>query len=162
MLFIKLCIKCIGKQRGDFVIGIASDHAGYEVKQKIIDFLEKNNYKVIDYGTNSTDSVDYPNYAFKIGTDVVNKKIEKGILICKTGIGMSIACNKVKGIRCSKVDTKEEAYLTRFHNDSNVLAISAMKELSEIEEIIKIYLETPFSNEEKHLRRIKEICDYER
>lgn len=143
------------------MIGIASDHAGYELKQKVIDFLEKNNYNVLDYGTDSSDSVDYPSYAFKIGNDIVNKKLEKGILICKTGIGMSIACNKVKGVRCSKVDNKEEAFLTRSHNDSNVLAISAMKDIKDIEEIIKVYLETPFSNEEKHLRRIKEITDYE-
>ena len=95
------------------MIGIASDHAGYEVKKEIIEFLKSNNYDVIDYGTDSNESVNYPNYAFKIGEDVVNKKIEKGILICKTGIGMSIACNKVKGIRCSKVDSKEEAILTR-------------------------------------------------
>lgn len=143
------------------MIGIASDHAGYEVKKEIIEFLKSNNYDVIDYGTDSTESVNYPNYAFKIGEDVVNKKIEKGILICKTGIGMSIACNKVKGVRCSKVDSKEEAILTREHNDSNVLALSAIKNIKEIKEIILAYLETSFSNEEKHIYRIKEITDYE-
>ena len=143
------------------MIGIASDHAGYEVKKEVIKFLEENNYEVIDYGTNSSESVNYPNYAFKIGEDVVNKKIEKGILICKTGIGMSIACNKVKGVRCSKVDNKEEASLTRSHNDSNVIALSSMKSIQEIKEIILTYLETPFSNEEKHINRIKEISKYE-
>jgi len=143
------------------MIGIASDHAGYEVKKEIIEFLKSNNYDVIDYGTDSNESVNYPNYAFKIGEDVVNKKIEKGILICKTGIGMSIACNKVKGVRCSKVDSKEEAILTREHNDSNVLALSAIKNIEEIKEIILAYLETSFSNEEKHIYRIKEITDYE-
>lgn len=143
------------------MIGVASDHAGYEVKKEIIEFLKSNNYDVIDYGTDSNESVNYPNYAFKIGEDVVNGKLDKGILICKTGIGMSIACNKVKGVRCSKVDNKEEAILTREHNDSNVLALSAMKNIDELKEIILTYLETSFSNEEKHTFRIKEITDYE-
>lgn len=143
------------------MIGIASDHAGYEVKKQIIDFLENNNYNVVNYGTDSNESVDYPNYAFKIGEDVANGKLEKGILICKTGIGMSIACNKVKGIRCSKVDNKEEAILTRKHNDSNVIALSSMKNIEELKEIILTYLETSFSNEERHINRVKEITDYE-
>ena len=143
------------------MIGIASDHAGYEVKEKIINYLKELNYHVEDYGTDSTESVDYPIYAFKLGQDVVNEKLEKGILICKTGIGMSIACNKIKGIRCAKVDNIEEAFLAREHNDSNVLAVSAMKDIETIKEIIKIYLETPFSNVQKHINRIKEITDYE-
>lgn len=143
------------------MIGIASDHAGYEVKEKIINYLKELNYHVEDYGTDSTESVDYPTYAFKIGHDVVNEKLEKGILICKTGIGMSIACNKIKGIRCAKVDNIDEAFLAREHNNSNVLAVSAMKDFETIKEIIKIYLETPFSNVQKHINRIKEITDYE-
>lgn len=143
------------------MIGIASDHAGYEVKKELIEFLKNNNYDVIDYGTDSNESVNYPKYAFRIGEDVVSEKIEKGILICKTGIGMSIACNKVKGVRCSKVDNKEEAILTRKHNDSNVIALSALKPIEELEEILLVYLESTFSNEEKHINRIKEITDYE-
>lgn len=143
------------------MIGIASDHAGYLVKKELINYLKELNYDVIDYGTDSEESVDYPVYAFKVGEAVINKEVEKGILICKTGIGMSIACNKVKGIRCSKVDNKEEAELTRLHNDSNVLALSAMKNIEELKEIIKIYLDTDFSNGERHLNRIKEITDYE-
>lgn len=143
------------------MIGVASDHAGYEVKQKVIEYLKELNYNIKDYGTNSIDSVDYPNYAFEVGKGVVNGNLEKGILICKTGIGMSIACNKIKGIRCAKVDTIEEALLTRSHNDSNVLALSAMKDIEDIKMIIKTYLDTPFSNEQKHINRIKEITDYE-
>ena len=143
------------------MIGVASDHAGYEVKQKVIEYLKELNYNIKDYGANSIDSVDYPNYAFEVGKDVVNGTLEKGILICKTGIGMSIACNKIKGIRCAKVDTIEEALLTRSHNDSNVLALSAMKDIEDIKMIIKTYLDTPFSNEQKHINRIKEITDYE-
>lgn len=143
------------------MIGIASDHAGYEVKQQLINFLENNNYDVIDYGTNSSESVNYPNYAFKIGEDVANGNLEKGILICKTGIGMSIACNKVKGVRCSKVDNVNEAKLTREHNDSNVISLSAIKSIEELKEILLTYLETPFSNEEKHINRVNIIKEYE-
>lgn len=143
------------------MIGIASDHAGYETKMKLIEYLKELNYQVKDYGTDSVESVDYPTYAFKVGEEVVSGNLEYGILICKTGIGMSIACNKIKGIRCSKVDDVEEAFLTRSHNDSNVLSLSAMKDLETLKDIVKTYLNTPFSNEQKHINRIKEISKYE-
>lgn len=139
------------------MIGIASDHGGYELKEKIKQ--ELTNYEIKDYGTNSLDSVDYPIYAFKLSEDIRDKKIEKGILICTSGIGMSIAANKVKSVRCAKVDTIEEAKMTRLHNDANVIAISG--DNSNYLEIIKTFLETDFSNEERHIRRIKEITDYE-
>ena len=141
------------------MIGIASDHGGYETKEEIKKYLEANNYKVVDYGTDSLESVDYPIYALKLYKGYQNKEIEKGIVICTTGIGMSIACNKIKGIRCAKVDNKEEAYLTRSHNDSNILALSSKNK--DAIEIVKIFIETPFSNEERHARRIKEIMDLE-
>lgn len=150
----------IEKQRGDLVIGIASDHAGYKIKNELINYLKELNYEVKDYGTYSEESTDYPIYAFKIG-EAIDKEITKGILVCGTGIGMSIACNKVKGIRCSKVDNVIEAKLTREHNDSNVLALSALKNLEELKDIVKVYLETSFSNEERHIRRIDEINKYE-
>ena len=142
------------------MIGIASDHAGYEIKNKLITYLKELNYDVKDYGTDSIDSTDYPIYAFKLG-EAINNEIDKGILVCGTGIGMSIACNKVKGVRCSKVDNLIEAKLTRSHNDSNVLALSALKDIEELKKIVKVYLETPFSNEERHIRRIDEINKYE-
>ena len=147
----------IKKIRGDKVIRIASDHAGYEVKKEIIKFLEEN-YDVKDYGCDNTDSVDYPEYAFKLCQDI---GLDKGILICTTGIGMSIAANKVKGIRCAKVDNIDEARLTRLHNNSNVIAVSALKDIEDIKKIILTFLETPFSNEERHLRRIEKIDNYE-
>lgn len=139
------------------MIGIASDHGGYELKEKIKN--ELTNYEIKDYGTNSLESVDYPIYAFKLSEDIRDKKIEKGILICTSGIGMSIAANKVKSVRCAKVDTLEEAKMTRLHNDANVIAISG--DNPNYLEIIKTFLETEFSNEERHVRRIKEITDYE-
>ena len=141
------------------MIGIGSDHAGYELKQKIKDYLNELDYQVIDYGTMVNTSVDYPDYAFKVGESIASKGIQLGILVCKTGIGMSIACNKVKGVRCAKVDNVEEAYLTRFHNNSNVLAISSMN--PNALEIVKTFLETKFSNEERHIRRINKISEYE-
>lgn len=138
-------------------IGIASDHAGYSVKQRIIAELK---YDFIDYGTDSLESVDYPDFALKLGKDI-GKQIDIGILICKTGIGMSIACNKIKGIRCAKVDNEIEAKLTREHNDANVMAISADKNFEEIKKIIEIFINTPFSNDERHIRRINKIKEIE-
>lgn len=143
------------------MIGIASDHAGYEAKKEIISFLNEQGYKVNDYGTYINESVDYPYYAFKVGEAIATKGINKGILICKTGIGMSIACNKVKGIRCAKVDNLEEARLTREHNNSNVIALSALKNIEELKKIIKVFLETDFSNDQKHINRISKITLYE-
>lgn len=139
------------------MIGIASDHAGFELKEKLKKELK--DYQIIDYGTMVDTSVDYPDYAFKIGESIANKGIKLGILICKTGIGMSIACNKVRGVRCAKVDNVEEAKLTRLHNNSNVIAISALNKNAL--EIVKTFLDTEFSNEERHMRRINKITEYE-
>lgn len=140
------------------MILIGNDHAGYEVKKEIVKFLKEKNYEVVDYGCNSNDSVDFPDYAFKVCQNI--KDDNKGILICTTGIGMSIAANKVKGIRCAKVDNVDEARLTRLHNNSNVLAISALKDIEELKKIVLTFLETPFSNEERHVRRIGKIDEY--
>lgn len=142
-------------------IGIGSDHKGYMLKNKLISYLKEKGYDVVDYGTDSEQSVDYPVYAFKVGESVRAKNTDLGILICGTGIGMSIACNKVKGIRCAKVDNKEEAYLTRFHNNSNVMALSSKLSFSKIKKIAFTYIETPFSNEERHIRRIEMIDKYD-
>ncbi len=96
-----------------------------------------------------------------MGKAVVSKEVEKGILICTTGIGMSIACNKVHGVRCAKVDNLEEAALTREHNNSNVIALSAKKDIEELKQIIDIFLTTKFSGEERHVRRVEMIDHYE-
>lgn len=140
-------------------IGIASDHAGYKTKEILIEYLKQLNYGVVDYGTNSLESVDYPKYAYKVCDGIQESKIDLGILICYTGIGMSIAANKRKGIRCSKVDTVNEAKLTREHNNSNVLALSALKDINLLKDIVKTYLETEFSNDERHIRRINMLED---
>ena len=142
-------------------IGIANDHRGYKLKRELIDYLQTLGYEVINYGSNSEDPVDYPIYAFKIGEAIKNKEIDRGILICRTGIGMSIACNKVKGVRCAKVDNTEEAALTRIDNDANVIAISYVKNITEIKEILKTFLEMKFSDEERHHRRVDLINNYD-
>ena len=139
-------------------IGIASDHRGVILKEKIKNYLNEK-YKIIDYGTNSIESVDYPEYAFKIGESIKDNKIDFGILICGTGIGMSIACNKVKKVRCAKVTTKEEAFLARSHNNANVIALS--ENTSNYKEIIDTFLTTEDSKEEKHQRRIEMINNYD-
>lgn len=141
-------------------VGIANDHRGYELKNQIMEFLTNAGYEVVNYGSDSEEAVDYPNYAFKVGEGVQKGEIDRGILICRTGIGMSIACNKVKGVRCAKVDTVEDAALTRLDNDSNVIAISYIKDLTEIKEIIKTFLEIKFSGEARHQRRIDLIDKY--
>ncbi len=139
-------------------IGIASDHRGVILKEKIKNYLD-DKYKIIDFGTNSIESVDYPKYAFKIGESIKDNKIDFGILICGTGIGMSIACNKVKKVRCAKVTTKEEASLARLHNNANVIALS--ENTSNYKEIIDTFLTTEASKEEKHQRRVEMIDNYD-
>ena len=142
-------------------IGIANDHRGYKLKNELMKYLKSIGYDVVNYGSDSEDPVDYPVYAFKLGEAIRDKKIDRGILICRTGIGMSIACNKVKGVRCAKVDSAEEAALTRLDNDSNVIAISYVRNMTEIKEIVKTFLEMKFSEEERHRRRVEMINNYD-
>ena len=142
-------------------IGIANDHRGYKLKNELVLFLQSIGYEVVNYGSDSEESVDYPVYAFKLGEAIRDGEIDRGILICRTGIGMSIACNKVKGVRCAKLDSVEDAALTRLDNDSNVMAISYVKDITEIKEIIKTFLEMKFSGEVRHQRRIDLINNYD-
>ena len=109
------------------MIGIGSDHGGFKLKEKILNELKE--YNIKDYGTFNESSVDYPLFAFKVAEAIKNKEIEKGILICTTGIGISIAANKVKGIRCAKVDNLNEAKMTRLHNDANIIALNGSNDL---------------------------------
>ena len=101
-------------------LGLASDHRGFTLKEQIKETLKDkyNEIEIIDYGTDNTESTDYPDYAFKLGEAVANNKVDFGVAICRTGIGISIACNKVKGIRCAKVDSVEDAVATRNDNDA--------------------------------------------
>ena len=143
-------------------IGLANDHRGYPLKEKIKKYLLKKGYEVIDYGTSSLESVDYTDYAFRIGEAVVKKEVDYGIVICGTGIGISIACNKVVGIRCAKVDTVRQARLTRNDNDANILALDGSIPTYRALDIVDTFIKTPKSEEEKHIRRVKKITDYEK
>lgn len=140
-------------------IGIASDHRGYNLKEQIK--KELSDYTIIDYGTYSEEKADYPDYAFALGKNVVEKKVDFGVAICGSGIGISIACNKVKGIRCAKVSNKEEARITRIDNNSNIVAFSESITIEEAKEIIRNFVTTKFSTEEKHQRRVNKIISYE-
>lgn len=140
-------------------IAIASDHRGVLRKKELIDHLKEN--EVIDFGPETEESVDYPIYAFKVGEAIRDGKADLGILLCGSGIGMSIACNKVKKVRCAKVDNVEDAKITRIDNNSNVIALSAKKDKEELEQIVDAFINEPFSNSERHARRIEMISDYE-
>lgn len=142
-------------------IGIANDHRGYNLKNELVKYLKSRGYEVIDYGSDTVYSVDYPDFAFKLCNGVVNKEVDFGIAICGSGIGISIACNKVKGIRCAKLSNVKEAYATRFDNDANVMAINGDMPRYRAKYIVDKFLSTDFSNLEKHVRRIKKIEDYE-
>ena len=107
-------------------------------------------------------ATDYPKYAFLLCEKVVNQDVNYGIVICGTGIGVSIACNKVKGIRCAKVDNIKEAELTRCDNDANVLALNGNMFAFKAKDIVDVFLKTPFSNKERHIKRLKMIEDYEK
>jgi ribose 5-phosphate isomerase B len=141
-------------------IAIASDHRGYNLKQEILEALT-NKYDITDLGTDSTESTDYTKYAFKLGEKVASGEFDRGILICGSGIGISIAANKVKGIRCAKVSSQEEAYYTRNDNDANVISFGEKMLLDDALEIIETFIRTEFSNLEKHNRRINDITMYE-
>lgn len=140
-------------------IGIASDHKGIKTKEKIKKYLEYLGYEIIDYGTNNTTSVDYPEYAFKIG-NALKEEVELGILICGTGIGMSIAANKVKGVRCALVHNIKEAKLAKEHNNANCIALSSTLNMFRIKDILDVFINTKFSNEERHQRRVDMINNY--
>ena len=143
-------------------IGIANDHRGVETKQKLTKYLIDKGYDVINYGTDTTDRVDYTTYGFIIGEKVANKEVDYGIAICGSAIGISIACNKVKGIRCGKVNTEEEAIHGKERDFVNVIALSGM---SPIEENIKIV--DAFLNAKENMidpvykKRIDQIVEYE-
>ena len=136
---------------------IASDHGGFELKEKIIAYLNENNYEVEDLGTNSKESCDYPIYAKKLCKELLENNLKKGILVCGTGLGMQITANKFKGIRAVCVSDTYSAKMSREHNDSNVLCLGA-RVLGEglAKDIIDIWLKTDFLGE-RHQRRVDMI-----
>ena len=140
------------------MIALGSDHGGYDLKKKIMDHLSQRGIEYKDYGTYDTNSCDYPIYGRLAAEAVANGECEKGIVICTTGVGISIVANKVKGIRCALCSDVCSAELTRLHNDANVLALGAgiVGENLAIR-IVDAFLDTKFSGEERHSRRISKI-----
>lgn len=142
-------------------IGITNDHRGLNVKQFLTGYLTELGYNVIDYGTDSEEPADFPDYAKKLGIGIKEEEVDLGIAICGTGIGMSIALNKMKGIYCAKVSTKSEAALSKSHNDANVIAISEEMDRELMKDVIKTFIETPFSNIDRYKTRNNKIKDIE-
>ncbi len=144
------------------IIYVGSDHAGYEAKNELKPFVESLGYDVTDLGCFSETSVDYPDIAREVSEKVLETEGADGILICGTGIGMSMAANKLKGIRAALVTTEEMAEMTRRHNDANVLALGARTtDVELMKKIIKKFLETKFEEgEERHVRRVEKIEEH--
>ena len=138
-------------------IAIGCDHAAFNEKEKLKKYLIKNGYELVDVGTNSSDSVDYPSFGHEVGKLVANNKVNKGIVICGSGIGISIAANKIKGVRAALCTSSEHAKMSRKHNDANVLALGArMTDFSLILEIVQAWLNADFEGG-RHLKRVNLI-----
>ena len=144
-------------------LGFASDHRGYLLKEELIKNFKHHEkvLEVVDYGTNSLDSCDYPDYAKMLGRDIKDKTIDFGVAICGSGIGISIALNKIKGVYCAKCNNALEASYTRLDNDTNVIAFSGDTPLKEAINMVNTFIETDFSNLERHKKRIQKIKEIE-
>ncbi|MEG0391316.1 MAG: ribose 5-phosphate isomerase B [Anaerovoracaceae bacterium] len=141
-------------------IAIASDHGGYMLKETILGFLLGMGHEVENLGTYSEESVDYPEFGFRCAEKVASGEVERGIVICGTGIGISIAANKVKGIRCALCTDKEMAEMTRKHNDANMLALGGRTtETTTALDIINVWLNTEFEGG-RHQRRVDMLNNY--
>ena len=139
-------------------IAIGSDHGGFTLKQEIVKYLTEKNIDFEDFGCYSEKSCDYTEYGRAVAEAVAAGKYEKGILICGTGIGISITANKIRGIRCALCSDCFSAEATREHNDANILALGGRVVGSGLAlKIVDTFLNTPFSNEERHIRRISRI-----
>ena len=142
------------------MIAIGSDHGGWALKQEVMKHLDARGLEYKDYGTYSEDSCDYPVYGKAVAHAVADGECEKGIIICGTGIGISITANKIKGIRAALCSDCFSAEMTRLHNDANILAMGARVVGPGLAlKIVDTFLDTPFSGDERHIRRIKQIED---
>lgn len=136
---------------------IGTDHRGIELEKKLVEYLKNKNYEVIQSKLPHSDTDDYIDFAKELGENVVKDEGSLGILICRTGIGMSIVANKIKGIRAARCVSDEDAYLTRFDNDANVLCLSYDDNYNTLLDIINVFLNTQKSDEERHVRRVNKI-----
>lgn len=143
-------------------VAIATDHNGVEQKSELIFFLGTKGIEVVDMSKDNNPTDDYPDFALRVANAVSNNEVDLGILMCGTGIGMSIAANKVKGVRCAKVSSEEEAFLARQHNNANIIALSYKAPLDDLKIMIDKFVTTGFSNDERHIRRINKISEIEK
>ena len=142
-------------------IALGADHAGYGLKEALKSWLINHGYQVLDLGTHSTESVDYPDYAALVAESVADHKVERGLLVCGTGIGMSIAANKVPGVRAALCADLYTARMSREHNDANVLVLGGRLMGADMAaDILQAWLETAFAGG-RHARRIEKIADVE-
>lgn len=144
-------------------IAIGADHGGFEMKEEIIAHLKQNGVALEDVGVYTKDSCDYPDIAEKVSEAVLNKTCDLGVLICGTGIGISIAANKIPGIRCAHCHDTYSARMTRLHNDANVVALGGRVIGPELaKDIVDNFINSPFSNDARHQRRIDKITQLEK
>jgi ribose 5-phosphate isomerase B len=142
-------------------IAVGADHAGFELKNRLVEQLRQQGHDVRDYGTDSADSTDYPDYARAVAERVASGEADRGILVCSSGVGMSIAANKILGIRAAVGNTPDQVALIRSHNDANVLTLGARyTRPSEAAGLVRVFLETPFDGG-RHARRLGKIADLE-
>lgn len=141
-------------------IAIGADHRGFELKSKLTPFLKKEGHEVLDFGTDSSQPCDYPIIGYKVAKSVSKNEAERGILICMSGIGMSIIANKVPAVRAAICDTKKDAELSREHNDTNIIIISAKYVKEDPKDILRTWLKSEMK-EERHKRRVNQIKDIE-
>ena len=152
------------KNKGDntMKIAVACDHGGLLLKNAVMNWMAENGYEAVDFGTDSAASCDYPDFALKAAEAVAGGECAFGVVVCTTGIGISIAANKVRGVRCALCSEPFSAKMTRLHNDANMLALGGgIVGVNLGTEIVKTFLQTPFSAEEKHARRISKIAAIE-
>ena len=143
-------------------VAVGADHAGYQLKERVKQYLESHGHTVIDMGTNSTEPTDYPQYAFRVGEAVRDGVADRGVLVCDTGNGIAIAANKVEGIRAALVIDPKHAEMSRRHNDANVLVLgSAILPAAQEAPTLDAWFSTPFEGG-RHARRLAQIVDYER
>lgn len=138
-------------------IAVGSDHAGFELKEYVKEYLKEQDYEIIDCGTDGLESVDYPDYGKKVGETVASGDADYGVVVCGSGIGISIAANKVKGIRCALVGEPLSAKLSRQHNNANVLAMGGRLTGTQMaEEILDVFFSTEFEGG-RHKRRVSKL-----
>ncbi len=143
-------------------VAIGSDHAGFQYKQKIVQYLQSIDFEVFDFGADSEEASDYPDFAHLVGKAVSLKKVDLGVLICGTGIGMSISANKVKGVRAALITNSLSAESSKTHNHANVICFgSRVNSWEQVLEFVEIFLKTNESTEPRHIARVEKIERYE-